>query len=79
MAFKKKHRLETERPEAINAGCVKLVGTNKENIVKNILELLDSEDSYYKMAKSANPYGDGTACSQIADAIEEHFLPKFSK
>ena len=72
-------RNETERPEAINAGCVKLVGTKKDNIVKNILELLDCEDSYYKMAKSANPYGDGTACVQIADAIEEQFMPKFKR
>lgn len=72
-------RNETERPEAIEAGCVKLVGTNKQTIVSTINELLSNTDSYYKMAKSANPYGDGTACVQIADAIEKHFMPNFNK
>ncbi len=72
-------RNETERPEAIKAGCVKLVGTKKDTIVSTINELLTNNDSYYKMAKSANPYGDGTACPQIADAIEKHFMPNLNK
>jgi len=58
-------RETTERPEAIEAGTVKLVGTSKANIVKEIQILLDNEDEYLKMSKAHNPYGNGRACERI--------------
>lgn len=64
----------TERPEAIDAGVVKLVGTKIESIVGSVSNLLDSKNLYDKMAKSSNPYGDGTSSYQIAQAIKEKYL-----
>ena len=61
----------TERPEAVEAGTVLLVGTNKEKIVKEALNLLNNYDLYKKMSKLHNPYGDGKACSRIVEFIEE--------
>lgn len=58
-------RDNTERPEALEAGTVKLVGTNKKNIVDSVNILLNDEAEYKKMAEAINPYGDGTACRQI--------------
>ena len=55
----------TERPEAIEAGTVKLVGTNKETIVKEANRLLNNLSEYEKMSKAHNPYGDGKACGRI--------------
>lgn len=55
----------TERPEALEAGTVKLVGTNYSKIVKEVSALLDNQDYYEKMSKAVNPYGDGLACSRI--------------
>ena len=66
-------RKETERPEAVAAGTVKLAGVETENIVKLANELLDDPAVYNQMAHAVNPYGDGNACSRIADAIEWHF------
>ena len=66
-------RKETERPEAIAAGTVKLAGVNKAEIVRLASELLENEDVYQSMAKAVNPYGDGTACGRIAEAIKWHF------
>jgi UDP-N-acetylglucosamine 2-epimerase (non-hydrolysing) len=63
-------REETERPEAVEFGTVKLVGTDTEKIVKTIQELLDSKESYSSMASAANPYGDGLASSRIIEAIK---------
>lgn len=63
----------TERPEAVEAGTVKLVGTNVETIVKEANELLKNKDGYEKMSKAVNPYGDGRASERIADAIEKYF------
>jgi UDP-N-acetylglucosamine 2-epimerase (non-hydrolysing) len=60
----------TERPEGIEAGTLKLVGTNEEVIYQNFKLLLEDEDEYEKMSKASNPYGDGTASIQIADIIE---------
>ena len=60
----------TERPEGIKAGTLKLVGTEEENIYKNFKELLENKEEYNKMAQAKNPYGDGTACKQIADVLE---------
>lgn len=55
----------TERPEAIKAGTVRLVGANTDQIIKNVSELLDDEHSYLKMSKAHNPYGDGMASERI--------------
>ena len=61
----------TERPEAIEAGTVKLVGTNPEKIIKEAQNLLDNKKEYEKMSKSHNPYGDGKACKKIINFIKE--------
>ena len=66
-------RRETERPEAVEAGTVKLAGTQTDVILSLAQELLDSEDAYHAMAKAVNPYGDGHACPRIAQAILHHF------
>ena len=66
-------RRETERPEAIGAGTVKLAGVEKETVYAMASELLESEEAYHKMAKAVNPYGDGNACPRIAQAILWHF------
>ena len=66
-------RRETERPEAVTAGTVKLAGVQKENIVSLAEELLNCPECYDAMAKAVNPYGDGKACSRIAQAILWHF------
>jgi UDP-N-acetylglucosamine 2-epimerase (non-hydrolysing) len=57
----------TERPEALEAGTVKLVGTNTALIVKEAKELLDDAEAYEKMSKAHNPYGDGKACEKIVN------------
>lgn len=59
----------TERPEAIEAGTVRLVGANREQIVANVTELLDDEVSYKAMARTYNPYGDGKACERIVSVL----------
>ena len=64
-------RDETERPEGVEAGTLKLVGTEKDNVYKNIKMLLDNKDEYEKMSKASNPYGDGFASKRIADVIEK--------
>ena len=60
----------TERPEAVDAGTVRLVGTSKDNIISNIQDLLDDEELYLKMSKAHNPYGDGKACDRIVHFIK---------
>ena len=55
----------TERPEALVAGTVKLVGTDFDKIVSEVSELLDDSDYYNKMSQAVNPYGDGHACERI--------------
>lgn len=55
----------TERPEALDAGTVKLVGTNYDKIVNEVSELLDDESYYNTMSKAVNPYGDGMACCRV--------------
>ena len=66
-------RRETERPEAVEAGTVKLAGTKTDVILSLAQELLDSQEAYDAMAKAVNPYGDGHACPRIAQAILHHF------
>jgi len=55
----------TERPEAVKAGTVKLIGTNHKNIITEVEKLLTDSSEYTKMARSHNPYGDGKACKRI--------------
>lgn len=59
----------TERPEAVEAGTVKLVGTDYTTIVNNVSLLLDNKAAYDSMSKATNPYGDGKACKRIIDKI----------
>lgn len=59
----------TERPEAVDAGTVKLVGVNQQTIVDETMRLLSNSDEYQKMAYAHNPYGDGTASDKILDAL----------
>ena len=63
-------RENTERPEAIKNGVAKIVGTNTENIMKEVEILLDNDKEYNKMAKSVNPYGDGHASERIVEIIK---------
>lgn len=66
-------RNETERPEAITAGTVKLAGTVEENIFNSAITLLDNSNEYTKMAKAVNPYGDGNASARIVKALLYEF------
>lgn len=59
----------TERPEALEAGTVKLVGTNYDKIVSEISALLDNQEYYDAMSKAVNPYGDGLACGRIVRKV----------
>ncbi len=59
----------TERPEALSAGTVKLVGTDYNKIVNEVSQLLDDKDHYEKMSKAVNPYGDGLACKRIVETL----------
>lgn len=59
----------TERPEALDAGTVKLVGTDYNKIVNEVSSLIDDKTAYEKMSKAVNPYGDGLACGRIVNAL----------
>ena len=59
----------TERPEAVEAGTVKLVGTNVDRIVTGLMTLLQDEQAYKEMSFAHNPYGDGKACQRILDVL----------
>lgn len=63
----------TERPEAIQAGTVRLVGTQTENIVIEVERLLTDKMTYQKMAQAKNPYGSGKACDAIVNILKQHF------
>ena len=63
-------RNTTERPEAVEAGTVKLVGTDAETIVGNVVELVRNKDIYKRMSETHNPYGDGQACERIVNALK---------
>jgi UDP-N-acetylglucosamine 2-epimerase (non-hydrolysing) len=63
----------TERPEALDAGTVKLVGTDYNKIVDHVSILLDDASEYEKMSKAVNPYGDGQACGRIVSFISKQF------
>lgn len=60
----------TERPEALEAGTVKLVGTNYDKIVSEVSMLIDDSSYYEKMSKAVNPYGDGLACGRIVEGLK---------
>ena len=62
----------TERPEAVTAGTVRLVGANCERIVANVAELLSDSNRFAEMSKAHNPYGDGKACERIVAALADH-------
>lgn len=66
-------RTETERPEAVEAGTVKVVGVDEDVIYENAKLLLENEHEYEQMAKAVNPYGDGHASERIAKAIIDYF------
>ena len=62
-------RRETEQPEAVEAGTVRIAGTRREDIVELANRLLTDEEVYRAMAHAVNPYGDGQACRRIVEAI----------
>jgi len=62
-------RNTTERPEAVEAGTVKLVGTDAEMIIENVNLLLKDHSVYNQMAQAHNPYGDGRACERIVESL----------
>ena len=64
-------RTETERPEAVEAGTVKIAGVNNEDIYLIANNLINNNELYNKMSKAVNPYGDGKACEKILDIIDE--------
>ncbi len=65
-------RETTERPEAIDAGTVRLVGTDSQRIVDEVTRLLRDEDEYQRMSRAHNPYGDGRACERILSALKNN-------
>lgn len=69
-------RTETERPEAVAAGTVKIAGTDKKEVYQIVKELLDNQEAYQKMARANNPYGDGRASERIVDHIIKRFENK---
>ena len=64
-------REKTERPEAIEAGTVEIVGSNQQRIVKGVSRLLNNKKHYQKMSRAHNPYGDGLACRRIVDVLQK--------
>jgi UDP-N-acetylglucosamine 2-epimerase (non-hydrolysing) len=68
-------RDKTERPEAVHAGTVKLVGTDREKIIHEASALLDNPAEYERMARLHNPYGDGQACARIAERLANFLRP----
>lgn len=65
-------RETTERPEAITAGTVRLVGTDPQRIVEEVTRLLHDDNEYQIMSRAHNPYGDGLACDRILDALKNN-------
>lgn len=72
-------RETTERPEGVEAGTLKLVGTSADNIVKQVSRLLDDKAEYERMSKAENPYGDGHAGKRIVDAVIRYFRNRESE
>ena len=65
-------RETTERPEAITAGTVRLVGTDPQRIVEEVTRLLHDDNEYQTMSRAHNPYGDGQACGRILHALKNN-------
>ena len=68
----------TERPEAVEAGTVRLVGTNRDRVYKEARRLLEDEGAYQEMARAVNPYGDGQAASRIAKVVRDYMHTRYS-
>lgn len=66
-------RDKTERPEGLEAGTLKVIGTDKNRVVKEVTELLQNKEQYKKMSRAVNPYGDGLASGRIIEAIKDYF------
>lgn len=66
-------RKVTERPEAVEAGTARIVGTETRDIVRTVTRLLESKKDYTAMANAVNPYGDGSACKRIVESIKWYF------
>ena len=66
-------RENTERPEALEHGTVKLVGTNRNKIAENVQELIDNKGLYLDMSAATNPYGDGTASEKILEILINNY------
>jgi UDP-N-acetylglucosamine 2-epimerase (non-hydrolysing) len=71
-------RETTERPEAIQAGTAKLVGTNFEGIVSEAMQLLTDPRAYQKMAQASNPYEDGKASERIIKIVDSYLAQRFA-
>lgn len=69
----------TERPEAVAAGTVKLVGTDQQTILSEVQKLMTDQQYYDSMSFAHNPYGDGKACGRIVESIKQHFAAKKAK
>ena len=73
----------TERPEAVSAGTVQLVGTNAEDIIAAVTRLYDRPADYLRFSQVTNPYGDGLACERIVDTLmgrkTREFMPSFEQ
>jgi UDP-N-acetylglucosamine 2-epimerase (non-hydrolysing) len=67
----------TERPEAVDAGTVKLVGTDRTSILNATIRLMEDASEYQKMATAINPYGDGHAANRIVKALLGEVIPAF--
>lgn len=67
----------TERPEALESGTVRLVGTNYNKIMKEVSTLLEDTDAYEKMSKAVNPYGDGNACDRIVRILNDEEVNRY--
>jgi UDP-N-acetylglucosamine 2-epimerase (non-hydrolysing) len=70
-------RETTERPEAVEAGTAKLVGTNSQNILAEASKLLNSKNAYKKMANAINPFGDGKASDRILEIVQRYLGEKY--
>ena len=68
-------RSDTERPEAVNEGVVKLVGTDETDIVREVDRLLDDRSAWSEMSRGTSPYGDGKAAGRIVSVLKGHFVP----
>lgn len=69
-------RDETERPEAVDAGCALLIGAERSAIVKHVMQLASDTDTYARMSQAGNPFGNGTASEQTVAILAKHFQPQ---